>query len=263
MSKLIPFKFNTSSIRVVTMDDGGILFVANDVATALGYTNPQKATRDHCKKSKPLIKLMVNDSFTLHPLTALIPESDVYRLTLRSKLESAEIFQDWLVEDVIPSIRKTGAYQLTGLESAQPKLPANYIEALQSLLESEKVKQAALDQIETDKPKVEFAMAVKNTKGLSAVSDLAKCLGIGRNRMFYKLRDHSYLMKSNEPYQRFIDSGIFKYLPDDPFVDASGRSYQTYTTYITGKGMIVLEKKFRSENKNGLVIINGDVRYDH
>lgn len=141
----------------------------------------------------------------------------------------------------------------------KPKLPANYIEALQSLIESEKVKQAALDQIETDKPKVEFAMAIKNSKGLSTVSDLAKCLGIGRNRMFYKLRDHSYLMKSNEPYQRFIDSGIFKYLPDDPFVDASGRSYQTYTTFITGKGMIVLEKKFRSENKNGLVIINGDV----
>lgn len=93
-------------VRVIEKD-GRILFVAKDIATVLGYSNPQKAVRDHCKKATPI---GVNDSFTLDPQTVVIPESDVYRLVMRSKLPSAEGFETYVVEEILPTIRKTGEY---------------------------------------------------------------------------------------------------------------------------------------------------------
>ena len=81
-------------------------FPATKCARILGYTNPEKAVRDHCKG--------VNETFTPShggmQKTRFIPEGDVYRLIIRSKLESAERFERWVFEDVLPSIRKHGAY---------------------------------------------------------------------------------------------------------------------------------------------------------
>lgn len=96
----------------ITDQDGEPWFVASDVAMALGYANPQEATRDHCKK----VNKISQPSNSLTPVHTpptfinIIPESDVYRLVMRSKLPAAEDFQDWLVEEVLPSIRKTGKY---------------------------------------------------------------------------------------------------------------------------------------------------------
>lgn len=106
MSSITPFDFDGNEVRVTTGEDGNVWFVAKDVATALGYTNPQKAVRDHCKG--------VNDSFTPSAggdqKVKIIPEPDVYRLVMRSKLPSAERFADWVFEEVLPSIRRTGTY---------------------------------------------------------------------------------------------------------------------------------------------------------
>jgi prophage antirepressor-like protein len=92
-------------------------FVAKDVASALGYTNPPKAVRDHCKRAKSLRMLgrtdrspYTNQQLSLDPQTKLIPEPDLYRLIIRSKLPAAERFESWVFEEVLPQIRKTGAY---------------------------------------------------------------------------------------------------------------------------------------------------------
>lgn len=119
MSQLIPFSFKSTSVRVVSNDSGDILFVASDVARALGYDQPHKAITAHCKKSKLLIDMdginhTVEQNQILDAKTKVIPESDVYRLIMRSKLESAEAFQDWVVEEVLPSIRKTRTYSING-----------------------------------------------------------------------------------------------------------------------------------------------------
>lgn len=148
MSNLTPFQFNASTIRVITADDGEILFVARDVAVTLGYANAPDAVSKHCKKAKSLKELgyakhapYTNQELAkLDQQTKLIPESDVYRLTLRSKLESAETFQDWLVEDVIPTIRKTGSYSV-----AKPK----------TALELAKEQVLLLEQIEQANIKIE------------------------------------------------------------------------------------------------------------
>ncbi|MGN7980226.1 BRO-N domain-containing protein [Burkholderia sp. 22313] len=100
-----PFVFDGARVRVVTVD-GEPWFVARDVADLLGYREPGLAVRTHCKGG---VKRTIPSAGGSQE-TTLIPERDVYRLIMRSKLPAAERFEEWVVGDVLPSIRKTGAY---------------------------------------------------------------------------------------------------------------------------------------------------------
>ena len=97
-----------------------VLFCAADVAKALGYTNPNKAVNDHCraitKRSTPISGKVQSINF--------IPEGDVYRLIIRSKLPAAEKFELWVFDEVIPTIRKTGGYMTDSLLERIQKEPA-------------------------------------------------------------------------------------------------------------------------------------------
>ena len=93
-------------VRFVEID-GKPYAVANDVAKALGYANPSKATNDHCRNS---IKIWGNDSLGRRQEFKAIPEGDIYRLIIRSKLPGADKFERWVFDEVIPQIRKTGGY---------------------------------------------------------------------------------------------------------------------------------------------------------
>ena len=95
-------------VRIIE-EDGKVLFCGKDVAKALGYTNPQKAIRDHCRNR-------TNRSVP-HPQSlgklldiVFIPEGDAYRLIIHSKLPAAERFEKWVFDEVLPTIRKTGGY---------------------------------------------------------------------------------------------------------------------------------------------------------
>lgn len=94
-------------IRTVEID-GKPYFMASDVAKALGYTNPNKAINDHCraitKRSTPISGKMQDVNF--------IGEGDMYRLITHSKLESAERFESWVFDEVLPTLRKTGSYEM-------------------------------------------------------------------------------------------------------------------------------------------------------
>lgn len=107
MSNIIPFQFEKHSILAATNDVGDPMFVAKNVAEVLGYDQTANALK-HCKHSSNLDEF--NKINGLHPATKWIPESDVYRLIMRSNMPNAERFQDWVTEEVLPSIRKTGAY---------------------------------------------------------------------------------------------------------------------------------------------------------
>ena len=90
--------------------DGKPWFVGKDVAMSLGYADPTNAMKSHCRgvvKCHPII-----DGLGRKQEVNIIPESDLYRLIMRSKLESAERFQDWVCEEVLPAIRKTGLYSM-------------------------------------------------------------------------------------------------------------------------------------------------------
>jgi len=101
-------------VRTVEID-GKIYFVGKDVANALGYSNPRDAILRHCKG------VVKHDSFKDGgQLIALIPEGDMYRLITHSKLESAERFESWVFDEVLPCIRKNGSYDMNDnkIESA-------------------------------------------------------------------------------------------------------------------------------------------------
>ena len=100
------------SVRTLE-EDGKVLFCGNDVARALGYEVPRKALRDHCKGVLKRNTLTSGGNQQM----SFIPESDVYRLAFQSKLPGAEKFTDWVTEEVLPSIRRTGGYApgVTGL----------------------------------------------------------------------------------------------------------------------------------------------------
>lgn len=116
MNNIIPFQFKSLSVRTFNYK-GAAYFIAKDVAECLGYERPSDAVAQHCKRRKSLKSLgyggmEVSDLIAMFGTTSIlvIPESDVYRLIMRSNLESAEEFQDWVAEEVLPTIRKTGSY---------------------------------------------------------------------------------------------------------------------------------------------------------
>ena len=96
------------SVRIITREDGEPLFCLRDVATCLGYANPNEAINNRCDPSCVSDLLTQHESGTKH--TKFGPESEVYRLIFGSKLDSAKKFQDWVFKEVLPSIRKTGSY---------------------------------------------------------------------------------------------------------------------------------------------------------
>ena len=107
-TEIVSFDFEGAGVRGLSID-GEPWFVAKDIADVLGYTNSRKAVADHCKGARP-----VGGNEMLHPLdpqTTIIPERDLYRLIMRSKLPAAERFEDWVVGEVLPAIRKTGRYE--------------------------------------------------------------------------------------------------------------------------------------------------------
>lgn len=103
---VMEFDFKGSGIRTLRFD-GEPWFVANDVANALGYSNCRDAVRKHCRRVEGVA---ICDAMGREQLTNVICESDVYRLIFRSKLPAAELFEEWVVGEVLPEIRRSGGY---------------------------------------------------------------------------------------------------------------------------------------------------------
>ncbi len=109
MSNLSVFDFKKHPVRVVSSDPSHLLFIAKDVALALGYKVPEQAIRDRCKGQEIYYPLSTSGGTQE---VRVIDEPDLYRLIFGSKLKSAVQFQDWVFEEVLPAIRKTGTYTL-------------------------------------------------------------------------------------------------------------------------------------------------------
>ncbi len=225
--------FNQNGWEIRTIEkDGAPWFVASDVAKILEYKDPSDAIRRHCKKVNKINQQGVSGVKNAPPVKILIiPESDIYRLIMRSKLEKAEEFQDWVVEEVLPAIRKTGSYS--------KETPQSFSEALQLAADQAK-------QIEEQKPMVDFAKSIEGTNQVIGFGDFAKVNGtIGRNNLFKLLRSKKVLMPSNIPYQKYVDSGYFEVREKVIETNSTFTDIISKTSYITGKGQLWLDKKIK------------------
>ena len=179
-----------------------------------------------------------------------IPESDVYRLAAHSRLPSAEKFESWIFDEVLPTIRRTGGYVANEdmfIENYLPFLDEPY----QNLFRLQMTAINKLNErIRHDQPLVEFANQVSNTENLIDMNAMAKLaveenIPIGRNRLFRWLRENEILMSDNLPYQKYIDRGYFAVKES---VFETGSMTKTYQqTFITGKGQQFIIGKLRKE----------------
>ncbi|MCF7537568.1 Bro-N domain-containing protein [Pseudomonas petrae] len=124
---LVPFNFNGSEIRLITDDQGEPWFIARDVADLLEYANPHEAVRTHCKG----VRETLIPSAGGEQMTKVIPERDIYRLVMRSRMPAAEAFEEWVVGEVLPTIRKTGSYQRPMTQAEMIVASANILVSLE------------------------------------------------------------------------------------------------------------------------------------
>lgn len=129
------------------------------------------------------------------------------------------------------------------LESQQ--IPKTLPEALRLAADLAERNAALENKIEADLPKVEFAMAVRRMEGSCKIGDFGKVIGIGRNKLFARMRADEILMADNMPYQRYIDQELFVVIEQTPFTDRDGKAHPRFTTMVTGKGQVWLERKYR------------------
>jgi anti-repressor protein len=116
---------------------------------------------------------------------------------------------------------------------------------LRSLLLGYSEKVVTLEaKVSADAPKVAFAEAIRAVDGVCNIEKIAKTIGIGRNKLFRRLRDDGILMSNNLPYQRYIEREYFTVIEQEPFVDSKGVTHPTFTTMVTGAGQLFLAKKY-------------------
>lgn len=228
--------------EIRTLEEGErVLFCASDVAKALGYSRPNDAVSAHCrataKRSTPISGKMQEINF--------IPESDLYRLVFSSKLPTAEKFTDWVTDEILPTIRKHGAYMTPDVIERTLTDP-DYIIQLATTLKDEQQKRKALEaKVEENRPKVLFADSVAASHTSILIFDLAKILKqngveIGGHRLFDWMRKNGYLVRRdgndhNMPTQRSMEMGLFE-VKETTVSHSDGHISVNKTPKVTGKG---------------------------
>lgn len=248
MQNIQLFRFENQEVRTLTIDDEPY-FVAKDVATILGYnSNPAKAIRDHVDDEDK----GVNETFTPggKQKITIINESGLYSLILSSKLPSAKKFKRWVTSEVLPAIRKHGAY-LTDQKAID--ITTNK-EGLASLLKqaADQLEQKDI-QIQKMQPKALFADTVSASDDTILIGELAKILRgkgvqIGQNRLFQWLRENGYLISRrgsdrNMPTQRSMELGLFR-IKETAINHADGNPTIKKTPKVTGIGQQYFIEKF-------------------
>lgn len=235
------------------IQNGKTWFCGTDIATSLGYSNPRDAIVRHCK-SHGVVNHDVIDSMGRTQQMKFISEGNIYRLTAKSQMPRADEFENWIFDEIVPSVVNTGSY------SVQPQTPQTYLEALKALVSSEEEKQRLAQekqQLEEKnaklQPKADFADAAFATDDKVDIGMSAKILklGFGRNTLFDKLRKAGiFFANRNEPKQRFIDAGYFEM--KEKFIERNNHpGFVVTKVLVTQKGLAYLNHLFGGKPSDG------------
>lgn len=240
--------------------EGEPWFVGKDVAAALGYSNTKDALSRHIDAEDKYQGKGVAfpDPHGILQYPTIINESGLYSLVLSSKLPTAKKFKRWVTSEVIPSIRKHGAYMTPDkLEEVLLK-PDTLIQLAQNLKDEQEKRRALEVKVEEQKPKVLFAESVEAAKTSILIGELAKLLkqngiNIGQNRLFEWLRNNGYLIKRqgsdyNMPTQRAMELGLFE-IKETTITHSDGHIHVSKTPKVTGKGQVYFVNLFVSKEE--------------
>ena len=244
---IVPFtndEFGT--IRTIEQD-GMVMFCGKDVAAALGYKDTTNALKQHCRgvaKHHPIV-----DQLGRTQQARFITEGDLYRLVAGSKLPSAQKFESWVFDEVLPAIRRDGAYVAASGDEDDATLMARALIAADRAI---KRKDKLIGEL---RPKALFADAVAASDGTCLVGELAKMMRqngveVGQNRLFSWLRRDGYLGKSgghrNVPTQRAMEQGLFR-IKETAVTHSDGHVTISRTPKVTGKGQAHLIARYCGE----------------
>ena len=250
-TNLQTWSYENSEIRTIEKD-GEPWFVGKDVAAVLGYSNTRDALAKHVD-DEDKNTVVIRDGIQGNPNTIVINESGLYSLVLSSKLPNAKKFKRWVTSEVLPSIRKHGAY-MTDQTLEQALTSPDFLIQLATQLKEEKEQRKQLEaKVEQDKPKVLFADSVSASKSSILVGELAKILkqnGVdtGQFRLFAWLRENGYLIKRegsdyNMPTQKSAEMGLFE-VKQTIITHSDGHITTNKTPKVTGKGQVYFVNKF-------------------
>ena len=250
-TNLQTWSYENSEIRTIEKD-GEPWFVGKDVAAVLGYSNTRDALAKHVD-DEDKNTVVIRDGIQGNPNTIVINESGLYSLVLSSKLPNAKKFKRWVTSEVLPSIRKHGAY-MTDQTLEQALTSPDFLIQLATQLKEEKEQRKQLEaKVEQDKPKVLFADSVSASKSSILVRELAKILkqnGVdtGQFRLFAWLRENGYLIKRegsdyNMPTQKSAEMGLFE-VKQTIITHSDGHITTNKTPKVTGKGQVYFINKF-------------------
>lgn len=230
------------SIRTVKIDSTPY-FVGKDVAEVLGYSNPQKAIRDHVDDEDKGVNEM--DTPGGKQNIAVINESGLYSLILSSKLPKAKEFKHWVTSEVLPAIRRHGMYAVDELIE-NPDLAIAALTALKE--EREKTKQLTetvavqSQQIAELQPKASYYDVVLNCKDLVSVSEIAKDYGKSARWLNEKLHEMRIQFKQGSIwllYQKYAEKG-YTSTKTQTFNGSDGMVHSKVHTYWTQKGRLFI-----------------------
>lgn len=243
------------AIRTIEKD-GEPWFVGKDVAAALGYKEPTKAAREKVDDDDKGVSKIDTPS-GIQEMT-IINESGLYSLVLSSKLPTAKKFKRWVTNEVIPSIRKHGAYMTPETLEKVLLSPDTLMQLAQNLKDEQEKRKALEAQIESQKPAVLFTGAVETSKTSILIGELAKMLkqngiNIGQNRLFEWMRENGYLIKRkgtdyNMPTQRSMDMGLFE-IKETTINNPDGSIKISKTPKVTGKGQVYFINLFLNKEE--------------
>lgn len=220
--------FHDKKIRIELINNEP-WFVAKDVCELLEHTNTSKALSSLSDSQKG-----ITTGYTLggNQELLIINESGLYRLIFNSRKPQAEKFTEWVTGEVLPSIRKTGSYTVD-----------SHKDTLILLRQTVDAHIALLDEVEKQKPKIEHFENFMDSTGYIELSKSAKVFGLGRNRLFAKLRDLKILDCENIPYQRYVNDGYFV-VKEKTFLKQN-KLVPYHQTLLTPKGELYLAKRVK------------------
>nr|DAD76038.1 MAG TPA: KilAC domain protein [Podoviridae sp. ctIi96] len=181
-----------------------------------------------------------------------INEKNLYKVIMRSDKPQAEPFQDWVCGEVLPSIRKHGAYMTNDTLEKALTSPDFLIQLATNLKEEQQKRIEAERKVTEAAPAVAFTNAVQSANSSCLIGELAKLIAqngysIGEKRLFAWMRDNGYLGKHGERYnipnQQYVEQGLFE-LKKGVRSGSNGVLHTTITPKVTGKGQVYFVNKF-------------------
>lgn len=240
MNRIAVFDYSGKIIRTVEKD-GEVWFVAKDVCDLLEVSNNREAVSRLSNSMKGVDSI---DTLGGHQQMVIINEAGLYKLAFTSRKDEAEAFTDYVAGTILPTIRKHGAYMTPDTLEKMLADPDTMI-ALLTNLKAEQVKRIAAEtKVLELAPKADFYDAVAGSSTAISIGDMAKVLnirGMGRNKLFLKLRDDGILDNRNIPYQNYIDRGYFRVI-EQKYTTPDGETHITFKTLVYQRGLDYVRK---------------------